>query len=64
MRTVMKLVPPVATAGTLVAGLAFSATMGLEDYFTHFWGKGPALDLARGIRSALDARRAVGPEGH
>ncbi len=23
-------------------------------YFTHFWGKGPALQLARGIRAALD----------
>ena len=25
-------------------------------YFTHFWGKGPARDLARGLRSALDAQ--------
>jgi hypothetical protein len=33
-------------------------------YFTHFWGKGPALELARGIRSALDAQKAVRPEGH
>jgi hypothetical protein len=33
-------------------------------YFTHFWGKGPALELARGLRSALDAQRAVRPEGH
>ena len=33
-------------------------------YFTHFWGKGPARDLARGIRSALDAQKAVRPEGH
>jgi hypothetical protein len=33
-------------------------------YFTHYWGKGPALELARGIRSALDAQRAVRPEGH
>jgi hypothetical protein len=33
-------------------------------YFTHFWGKGSALELARGIRSALDAQRAVRPEGH
>jgi hypothetical protein len=28
-------------------------------YFTHFWGKGPARDLARGLRSALDAQKAV-----
>jgi hypothetical protein len=33
-------------------------------YFTHFWGKGPALELARGLRSALDAQRALRPEGH
>jgi hypothetical protein len=33
-------------------------------YFTHFWGKGPALELARGLRSALDAQKAVRPEGH
>jgi hypothetical protein len=26
-------------------------------YFTHFWGKGPAPELARGFRSALDAQR-------
>jgi hypothetical protein len=32
-------------------------------YFTHFWGKGPPLDLARGLRSALDAQKAVRPEG-
>jgi hypothetical protein len=28
-------------------------------YFTHFWGKGPARDLARGLKSALDAQAAV-----
>jgi hypothetical protein len=33
-------------------------------YFTHFWGKGPALELARGIRSALDAQKMVRAEGH
>ena len=33
-------------------------------YFTHFWGKGPALELARGLRSALDAQKAVRPQGH
>jgi hypothetical protein len=33
-------------------------------YFTHFWGKGPALELARGLRSALDSQKAVRPEGH
>jgi hypothetical protein len=26
-------------------------------YFTHFWAKGPAADLARAFRSALDAQR-------
>jgi hypothetical protein len=34
-------------------------------YFTHFWGKGPAADLARGLRSALDAQAAAGGKaGH
>jgi len=28
-------------------------------YFTHFWGKGRAQDLARGLKSALDAQAAV-----
>jgi hypothetical protein len=28
-------------------------------YFTHFWGKGPAKELARGLKSALDAQAAV-----
>ena len=28
-------------------------------YFTHFWGKGKAADLARGFRAALDAQAAV-----
>ena len=28
-------------------------------YFTHFWGKGPARELAQGLRSALDAQKAV-----
>jgi hypothetical protein len=26
--------------------------------FLHFWGTGPAEDLARGVRRALDAQRA------
>ncbi|MBW3550104.1 MAG: DUF1259 domain-containing protein [Proteobacteria bacterium] len=29
-------------------------------YFTHFWGKGSAAELARGFRSALDAQAAAG----
>ena len=29
-------------------------------YFTHFWGKGKARTLAEGLRSALDAQKAVG----
>jgi len=34
-------------------------------YFTHFWGKGPAGDLARGLKGALDAQAAVAkPAGH
>jgi hypothetical protein len=34
-------------------------------YFTHFWGKGPARDLARGLKSALDAQAAAArPNGH
>ena len=28
-------------------------------YFTHFWGKGKAADLARGFRAALDAQAVV-----
>ena len=28
-------------------------------YFTHFWGKAPAKDLAQGLRSALDAQKAA-----
>lgn len=25
-------------------------------YFTHFWGKGPAAELARGFKAALEAQ--------
>jgi hypothetical protein len=32
-------------------------------YFTHFWGKGPAEHLARGLRSALDAQAEVAKSG-
>ena len=28
-------------------------------YFTHFWGKGPAQELARGVKSALEAQKNV-----
>jgi hypothetical protein len=28
-------------------------------YFTHFWGKGKAADMARGFRAALDAQAGV-----
>ena len=28
-------------------------------YFTHFWGKAPAKQLAEAIRAALDAQKAV-----
>ena len=30
-------------------------------FFTHFWAKGNAADLARGLRAALDARASVEP---
>ena len=34
-------------------------------YFVHYWGKGRAVDLARGLRSALDDQKAVGmAKGH
>jgi hypothetical protein len=32
-------------------------------YFTHFWGKGPAEELARGLKSALEAQARAG-KGH
>ena len=32
-------------------------------YFTHFWGKGPAVELARGVRAALDAQAGAGRRG-
>lgn len=32
-------------------------------YFTHFWGKGSAEELARGLRSALDAQKKAGEAG-
>ncbi len=28
-------------------------------YFTHFWGKGPAVSLAEGLRGALEAQRGA-----
>ncbi len=33
-------------------------------YFTHFWGKGPARELAQGLRLALDAQNAVAKAGN
>jgi hypothetical protein len=35
-------------------------------YFTHFWAKGPPAELARGIRTALDAqaKAGLGGKGH
>jgi hypothetical protein len=32
-------------------------------YFTHFWGKGPAADLARGVKAALDAQGQAAKPG-
>jgi hypothetical protein len=31
-------------------------------FFTHFWGKGKAADLAKGVRSALDAQKSAPAE--
>lgn len=33
-------------------------------YFTHFWGKGPAKDLARGLRATIDAQEAARGDRH
>lgn len=35
-------------------------------YFTHFWSKGPAEKLAKGVKDALDqqAKAGSGPKGH
>jgi hypothetical protein len=33
-------------------------------YFTHFWGKGKAEDLATGLKSALDAQKQAGRGMH
>jgi hypothetical protein len=33
-------------------------------YFTHFWGKGKAEELAKGLKSALDAQKEAGAKKH
>ena len=35
-------------------------------FFTHFWGKGTAEELAKGVRAALDAQAGASntAEGH
>ena len=33
-------------------------------YFTHFWGNGSAEELARGLKSALDAQAGAGKHGN
>jgi hypothetical protein len=33
-------------------------------YFLHFWGKGPAEQLAKGVKAALDAQKAAMAAGH
>jgi hypothetical protein len=33
-------------------------------YFTHFWGKDKAEELAKGLKSALDAQKAAGDKKH
>jgi hypothetical protein len=33
-------------------------------FFTHFWGKGKAADLATGLRAALDAQKTAGGKAH
>jgi hypothetical protein len=30
-------------------------------FFLHYWGKGPALELARGVHGALDAQTTGSP---
>jgi hypothetical protein len=32
-------------------------------YFTHFWGKGPAQELARGVKAAIDVQKDAGHSG-
>jgi hypothetical protein len=32
-------------------------------FFTHFWGKGPAAELARGVKAALDAQSQAAKQG-
>src|SRR5207253_314831 len=32
-------------------------------FFTHFWGKGSAAELARGVKSALDAQSQAAKQG-
>ena len=32
-------------------------------YFTHFWAKGSTVDLATGLKSALDAQAAAAKKG-
>lgn len=50
--------------GEAQAGVV-KVTIGREGtiYFTHFWGKEPAAELARGLRSALDAQAEAGKRG-
>jgi hypothetical protein len=33
-------------------------------YFTHFWGKGSAKELAQGFKAALEAQEKAGKEAH
>lgn len=33
-------------------------------YFLHYWGKGPAHELARGVKSALDVQKSIATQGH
>ncbi len=33
-------------------------------YFTHFWGKGKAAELAQGLKAALDAQKAAASKGN
>jgi hypothetical protein len=33
-------------------------------FFTHFWGKGKAEELAKGLKTALDAQKAAGDKKH
>ena len=58
-------VQPVLRAGIHIVVL-YNHMVGEQPayYFTHFWGKGPARELAHGLRSALEVQKSIRPRGH